>query len=74
MYDMLTAVTGAGYTRMNGADLTPALEELIIDREGLQNTALGQTQAKNGFYIFKGLFKRQMKEYVTENVHRHRSL
>lgn len=53
---MLTAEISTGYTVMNEADRTPALEELIIYRKGLQNTAPGQIQARNGVHVFKGLF------------------
>lgn len=42
---MLTAVIGVGYTMMKKVGMIPTLE-------GLQNTALGQTQVKDDFYIF----------------------
>lgn len=72
---MLAAVIGPGYTMINEADRTPALEEFIIYSKGLQNTALGQIQAKSGFDIFKGLFKRKIKEgHATENVYGSKSL
>lgn len=58
---MLTDETATRYTVMNEADRIPALEELIIYSKGLQNTGLGQIQAKNGSYIFKALFKKKKK-------------
>lgn len=64
---------------MNETDRIPALEELIIYSKGLQNTALGQIQAKNGSYIFKLLLTTtkptKIKEkYATENMHASKSL
>lgn len=49
MYYMLTAEVSTGYTVMNTADKIPALEELTTYCKGLQNTAQGQIQTKNGF-------------------------
>lgn len=73
---MLTDETATRYTVMNEADRIPALEELIIYSKGLQNTGLGQIQAKNGSYIFKALFKKKKikEKYGTENVHASKSL
>lgn len=59
---MLTDETATRYTVMNEADRIPALEELIIYSKGLQNTGLGQIQAKNGSYIFKALFKKKKNQ------------
>lgn len=56
---MLTDETVTRYIVMNEADRIPALEEPIIHTKVLQNTVLGQIQAKNGSYIFKALFKKK---------------